>query len=304
MSSSIEEFQKQIGGFTKAYPGIKVDYLSISTRDAAERLTTEAAAGKTSADVVKLGGDILLQLPQQLWTTRTWANAKYYPPDALGAGGSYLLYLAPYLAPIYNTKLVPAAQAPRSWDDIKDPKWKGKAVATTSATSAALSTAALFGQGGQLAWEKSFAFWEEVFKNTQPKIQKGYTAPTQLLGAGEFSLLVFGSGKEAHSQKLNAKMPIELAPVGRITAIPSGLVVPKGAPNPNAAALLADYLTSLEGVVVQADAEMGIPMHSQAQSISGRLLKEQGLEIMWLTKEATAANLKKASDFWAKLLGL
>ena len=53
-----------------------------------------------------------------------WADAVV--PASRHAGDLYFgLYRTPAM-PVYNSKAIAAADAPREWDDLLDPKWKGK----------------------------------------------------------------------------------------------------------------------------------------------------------------------------------
>src|SRR5207244_11145199 len=54
----------------------------------------------------------------------SWAAA--IPPEARGPRDLYFgLYRTPAVI-VYNAAAVPAAEAPRDWDDILQPRWKGK----------------------------------------------------------------------------------------------------------------------------------------------------------------------------------
>ena len=56
----------------------------------------------------------------------TWANA--VPPEAKGDSDMwYGTYLTPEVI-AYNDSAVTAAEAPKDWDDVLDPKWKGKVI--------------------------------------------------------------------------------------------------------------------------------------------------------------------------------
>ena len=113
--------------FTEAFPCIQVSVISAVTGRLYERLQTENTAGKTQADVVIVTDEALTERMIEAKMVRAWtppqaglfaANAKqdgwWY-----GASGA-LMYL------IYNTQAVAAADAPKTWSDLVDPKWRGK----------------------------------------------------------------------------------------------------------------------------------------------------------------------------------
>ena len=55
------------------------------------------------------------------WTALGVADAKVITYD-----GTTLNYATQFVAPAYNPNLVSAAEAPKDWNDLLDPKWRGK----------------------------------------------------------------------------------------------------------------------------------------------------------------------------------
>src|SRR3954453_16845027 len=112
--------------FEAKHPDIDVRWLDMGSQEVYDRVRSEAA--NPQADVW-FGG------PQTIFSrgAKEGLHAPYRPQwaDAVPAQsrGPQDLYFASYrTAPVlvYNAKAVPADQAPRDWDDLLDPKWKGK----------------------------------------------------------------------------------------------------------------------------------------------------------------------------------
>ena len=112
--------------FEQAHPEVDVRWLDMGSQEVYDRLRSEKA--NPQADVWYGGPDTIfsrgagegLLAPYR----PVWADA--VAPASRQKDDLYFgLYRTPAM-PVYNSKLVSAADAPREWDDLLDPKWKGK----------------------------------------------------------------------------------------------------------------------------------------------------------------------------------
>jgi len=112
--------------FEAKHPDVDVRWLDMGSQEVYDRVRSEGA--NPQADVW-YGG------PQQIFARGAaegllvpyrpaWAAA--IPQESRGAGDLYfgLYRTAPVL--VFNAAAVPADQAPKDWDDLLDPRWKGK----------------------------------------------------------------------------------------------------------------------------------------------------------------------------------
>ena len=114
----------------KQYPGIKIEHFESIPEPLVQRIIAESQAGKPAAvDVIQSGSlralrpliDRDMLAPYPGWEKDFGLDAVYANQRFVGA---YNLTL-----PIsYNTKMVSAKEAPKSWEDLADPKWKGKKI--------------------------------------------------------------------------------------------------------------------------------------------------------------------------------
>ncbi|MBI2854075.1 MAG: extracellular solute-binding protein [Chloroflexi bacterium] len=295
-----------LGGFYKKYPDIKVETWNAEPAVLTEKALTEAKAGRYSVDIVLMGEGTIKPLGDaNLLDKYDWPNTANWPKETKdGTGGLYVRTSAIFFAPVYNTKLVTGKDIPTSWDDLQNPKWKGKAVASITSYDMPLLTAALWGTGGKLDWDKSFAYWKKVFDNTQPTAATAYTAPTNMLATGEYSLFLANSGAITLRAIANGQ-PIAMAKVD-YPARTYAFTLMKNAPHPNAAKLLADYLTSKEGSIAWANANAGPSFSPDAgDSMPNKAVRDAGATIKMIPLDLlTDENMKKAGDFWRASLGV
>ena len=112
--------------FERAHPEVDVRWLDMGSQEVYDRLKSEKA--NPQADVWYGGPDTIFARASREGLLAAYRPpwADHIAPESRHTGDFYFgLYRTPAM-PVYNSKLVPAAEAPREWDDLLDPKWKGK----------------------------------------------------------------------------------------------------------------------------------------------------------------------------------
>src|SRR5260370_11122137 len=144
------------GAFTKE-TGIVVEPVSAGSGVVVRRLQAEKA--RPLGDIVWGISRSLLQTNKALFQPYASKNkdgtaADYRDPHDLCIGNKLHL-----LVILQNTKMVPEGQGPKSWDDLLDPKWKGKIAFTDPANSgSAYTNTTLLAQ----LWGDNDAAWDKV----------------------------------------------------------------------------------------------------------------------------------------------
>jgi iron(III) transport system substrate-binding protein len=119
----LQAFEKK---YEALHPDVDVQFVDMGSQEILDRLRSERANpqadvwwGAPSTNFEDGVRDSLLEP-----FTPTWASA--LPADAKSKDG---LWFGTYLTPeviAFNTAAVPRAQAPTDWEQVLDPKWKGK----------------------------------------------------------------------------------------------------------------------------------------------------------------------------------
>jgi len=235
--------------FEKKY-GIKVNLWRASGEKVAQRAITEARGNRFEVDVLETDGAQMeiLHREGQL-APFTGASLKDIPPAIVPSHRHYVPTRLTLYVLAYNTKLVPPADVPGTYEDLLAPKWAGKVgVETADVAWFAAVSKAMRGQppsGTGTEDEKGIA-WFRKFAATKPSLRSGHTLMAELVAAGEMAMAV-----DAHVQgvaRLKEKgAPIEWKALQPAFGQPSSVGVAKRAPHPNAALLLADFILSREG---------------------------------------------------------
>jgi len=113
-------------GFEKAHPDVDVQWVDMGSQEVLDRLRAEKA--NPQADVWfgapaeifgRAASEGLLDAYTPTWADKVPAEAR--DPQARWFG----TYMTPEVI-AYNTQAVSEADAPKDWDQVVDPKWKGK----------------------------------------------------------------------------------------------------------------------------------------------------------------------------------
>ncbi len=159
-------------------------------------------------------------------------------PKAVQYDNGAVSFANQFVLPAYNKQLVQPKDVPKSWDDLLDPKWKGK-IGVSSATHHMARLAA-----GPWGEEKTTNFVKALTKQNLILGRLGEIYNRLLLG--EIVVAVSLSDSEIKSEK-NKNAPVVLAEsVSPLIAPAYEAGVPKNAAHPKVAFLMAAFLTTPE----------------------------------------------------------
>ena len=207
-----------------------------------QRISQEYASGISAVDVATtsdLGHTVS-------WREAGWlapftpSEAAHWTETAIAPDGTYLVDKFTLVAAGYNSRLVKAEDAPGSWADLLDPKWKGKLVKGHPGYSGAI-TNATYALSRLLGWE----FFEKLARQGVMQVQSA-TDPPMRVAQGERA--VMADAAEVTALRLISQgAPLVLVyPSEGVPVVAVGSVVMQKSPRPNAARLFMHYLASTE----------------------------------------------------------
>jgi iron(III) transport system substrate-binding protein len=173
--------------------------------------------------------------------------ARHFSPEHVDADGMYATVCASLSVIGYNTNLVKREDAPKSFADLLEPKWKGKLVKGHPAYSGTILTAT-FAMVQNLGW----AYFEKLAAQKVMQVQSAGDPPKKL-ALGERAVQADGSDLVLLQLKARGQ-PVEVVHASEGTPLittPSGVF--RAAPNPNAARLFHSFLFSADGQQVFVD---------------------------------------------------
>ena len=126
-SITIDDLEVILSEFKKAYPFTNPTYYRASGDDVIQKSMTEAKTGQVFADVFETESFEVYRLLQAgLIQPFISSESEIYSPKAKDASGYWTVDRINTVVIGYNTELVDPADVPTTWDDLLDPKWKGK----------------------------------------------------------------------------------------------------------------------------------------------------------------------------------
>ena len=237
--------------FEAAYPGIKVEVQRTGSQRILQRVMQELQANLKLVDVIHTSdaGHFVLLKEKKLLMKYTPAGVDAFPAGFKDKDGYYYTLRATVNVIAYNTKLVPAAEAPKGWKDLLDPKWKGKLVTAHPGYSGVISTHVL-----ALVHLNGWDYFKQLAQNKLMLVQSAVD-PAGVVASGERQVAVNGGDYYYYQMKKKGN-PIEVVyPKEGVPLVVSPTAIASFAPHPAAARLFTDFTFSRELQQVMVDSE-------------------------------------------------
>jgi iron(III) transport system substrate-binding protein len=230
--------EKIAKSFEAKYPGVAVRVERTGAERVFQRIGQEYSSNIHAVDVVnssdashlivwKRDGLLAPFLPEDV--------AKHYPVEHKDPDGMFASFRVGLCIIAYNTNLVKSEEAPKSFADLLDPKWKNKLVKAHPGYSGTIMTAT-YEMSRDLGW----GYFEKLAQQNVMQVQSSADPPKKL-ALGERS--VMADGNEYNIFQIKEKGgPVE--PVYATEGVPVVVgpnAVFKAAPNPNSARLFQCY---------------------------------------------------------------
>src|SRR3990172_2794453 len=196
-----------------------------------------------------------------------------------------------FALPAYNTKMLPAQDVPKSWEDLLDPKWKGGKLGMSTATHHLARLATAWG-------EKKTTEYVKALARQQPFLGRLGDTYTRLQ-LGEILIAVTLTDDFIHRAKVKGA-PLAFAEVVEPVISPSyNIGVLKGARHPSVGHLFAAFFTTPEAqelwekyTGMSSAFVPGTPAHRYAQ----------GKKVLFMTQEQ-AEMVDRLTRDYGKILG-
>ena len=237
-----------VEAFEKKY-GVKATLWRAGSEAVLNRAIQEARAGRDTVDVVETNGPELESMSREqiLQAVKSPHHADLIKP-AIRPHGEWVGTRLNVFVQAYNTKLVKKEELPKTWEELADPKWKGR-LGIEQEDSDWL--AGVFGEIGE---ERGARVFKQIVATNGISNRKGHTLLTQLVASGEVPLALTVYNYKAEQLRREGA-PIDWFTIGNAIARPNGVGIARRAPHPNAAVLFYDFELSPEGQQIIADRE-------------------------------------------------
>lgn len=228
-----------VSAFEKRY-GIKVKVWRSASEKVLQRAVIETAAGRHDFDAVHTSA---LEMEALHRENILQPVAPVHGAELLaGAVRPHRGWTATYLSfwvQAYNTNVVRKADLPRTYQDLLDPKWKGK-LGIEARVPEWYATVAM-----DMGEEKGIRFFRELVAKNGISVRGGHTLLNNLVIAGDvpLALTMYQYITEGAKRK---GAPVDWFVLEPVVGRMSGVGIARHAPHANAALLFYEFMLSME----------------------------------------------------------
>jgi len=234
-SETVEDLAALTAAFQSKY-GVKLNVWRGSAENILQRTVVEARGGRFDVDAIETGATTMesLQREQLLQPVSSPAFADLKPeairPHREWAGTRYNVLVA-----AYNTGAVNKADLPKSYEDLAQPKWKGKLGIEAESSDWFGALIAALGE------EQGLALFRKIVAGNGMSARKGHTLLANLVISGEVPLAISAYLYKV-AQLKSRGAPIDWFGIPPVVARFEGAAVARRAPHPYAAMLFFDFM--------------------------------------------------------------
>ena len=291
-------------GFEKAHPDIDVQWVDMGSQEVLDRVRAEAANPQA---------DVWFGAPAEAFDRGAKENLleKYVPTwsNAVSVEGRddqdrwYGTYLTPEVI-AYNTDVVTRDQAPKDWDEVLDPKWKGKVLIRDPIASGTMR--AIFGAIVARSMAKTgkpdegYDWLRRLDVNTREYVLNP-TILYQKIGRQE-GVITLWDMPDIATLRERFQIPVDyIIPASGTPLLVDGIAIVKGTKHPAEAKLYYEYVTTPEAMKAAAVKFLRIPARTDIpQKDLPQWIQDANAKIkpMPVDRKVMAEHLNEWMKYW------
>jgi iron(III) transport system substrate-binding protein len=265
-STDLPVAEKLAKAFEAKYSGITVRVERTGAERVFQRIGQEYSSKIHAVDVVNSSdaAHFIVWKREGILAPYVPEDVANYPPEHRDVDGQFASFRVWLSIIAYNTNLVKAEEAPKSFADLLDPKWKGKIVKAHPGYSGTIMTATY-----QMQRDLGWTWFEQLAKQNIMQVQSSADPPKKL-ELGERAVMADGNEYNVFQikEKGGPLEPVYAVEGSPLIIGPNGIF--KSSPNPNAAKLFQSFCFSREAQQLIVDVGGLRSVHPQTQEKPGR----------------------------------
>lgn len=232
--------QMLTNAFQKKHPFIKAEFYRAGDNQLLGKVQTEKRMGQTFSDVLGTPGVWAnVYKKEGLLAKYVSPESKFIPPGFKDPDGFWTADYTAYYTFIYNTKMIAKKDVPKTYEDLLNPKWKGKIGMSSNEVDWFMGVMDVMGE------EKGMRFMKRLGEQ-EPILRNGRTLTSTLMVAGEYPLALSVVHTTREQQRAGASLDMISFPSPTLAGIRL-IGIHANAPHPNAAKLFVDFMLSKDG---------------------------------------------------------
>ena len=246
-SATVEDMAALTAAFEKKY-GVKTQVWRASSENIIQRAATEARGNRFDVDVFETDGVAMEAVHREklLQEVKTPLLAELMP-EAIRPHRQWIGDRVQIFTAAYNTRLVKKDELPKTYEDLTNPKWKGKLGIEADDHDWFSAVVSSMGE------EKGLKLFREIVAKNGLSVRKGHTLLANLVVSGEVPLALTTYLYKVLQFKASGA-PIDYLVLPPEIARAQGTGMARKAPHPYAAVLFIDFLLSdAQAILAQRD---------------------------------------------------
>ena len=236
----VDHIRSLTEAFSKRFPGINTSYWQATRSEVTTRTLTEYQGNQAGVDVILTEAPLVLHNAGATQAYQTVQGNSLFVNDAIAPVVSLQIQ-----ALAYNTKKLKREEAPKSWEEVTNPKYKG-IVALDDPMRAGPLSSMLAAFKDDWKDDTRWANFIRGLKALNVTIHKSTSAMFRLVVAGEYSIVMPALFHDVVREK-EIGSPIDFARGAGPVVSPQQAAIYAKAPHPTGAKLFAEWLISPEG---------------------------------------------------------
>lgn len=221
--------------FNATYPDIAIEPTQLRPDESAQRLLTEASAGRIGVDLIYGGLDVFDPVLERGLVNQSIDWTGLGVAEDIQAEGMVRIYrVAGGLG--YNTDNYTAEEIPNTWEELINEQWAGQVIVDPRGRP--------FDQLS-LAWgeEETVDYVNRLKSTVNPVVIEGGTAGMEAVGSGQYAITTGGRSAETLEQQ-DKGAPIDIKYLDVVPTLDAYHAVVNGAAHPNAAACWVGWIAT------------------------------------------------------------
>ena len=296
-SMSLSDYPKIMAVFEKAYPYIKANTFRSTPSGVFRRVDTEARAGRYAVDVVGSASVETWQLKQrQLSMPYLSPERTAFPSGSYDPEGYWAAFEVTPIVLAFNTKMVSPHEAPQNYEDLLNPKWRGKMSLGTEEYEWFDVMLDSMGRKKGVEYMKALARQQLHMPGSSSVMR------VNLMLAGESAIAIAARGRRVTEYKEKGA-PIDFRTPDPYAAEPNLLTLMRRVSHPHAAILFFDWIMSDEGqsrisdLVGRISIRKGVKHQARIQELFQK-------EFVFVRPSSIGSDLNEIIELYHQIFGL
>lgn len=274
-------------GFNKRFPGVNASVIASTGSKAISRILMESKTGQPTIEVAQTTtSTIPPMLKRDLVASYDYSRVFGIPQKGILYGNRLIPWFTLAYVLAYNPRLVPKDQVPTTWEDLLDPKWKGRKIVLDGRGHPFQYLVHAWGEEKTMEYVRKLKGQEPIFRpRGGAQIIEAVVAGQAPLGTAHVNRVLWAKQKKG--------TPIDYVWLDYTPLLNFYAYAVKHGAHPNAAKLMAGWLGTPEALKIYEDNSQRGLIGPESQSNTAKAFRKARTEEVWSSVDIDGAKKEK-----------